>query len=241
MADFRRLTGAALLAGLAAGLWLCAARQVWVVPLILQAEAFELAPSEHAAHHGHGTPPDGRQARMLEAQAQEWEPADGWERAGWTWAANLLTSFGFALLLVGGYGLRGGEVGWRRGLLWGLAGFMVFSAAPALGLPPALPGVPEAPLLPRQLWWMGTVLATGGGLVLLAFARGNRWRWLAIPLLLLPHVVGAPRVAGTLPHGLAVLTRQFLIATLLVNLSSWLVLGAVSGWLWSRFSWLRSA
>ena len=44
--------------------------------------------------------------------------------------------------------------------MWGLAGFAVFTIAPGLGLPPELPGVPAAPLLSRQIWWVTAVLAT---------------------------------------------------------------------------------
>src|SRR3974390_3265881 len=47
-----------------------------------------------------------------------------------------------------------GHLSWHEGLMWGLAGFAVFTLAPGLGLPPELPGVPAAPLLSRQLWWV---------------------------------------------------------------------------------------
>jgi cobalt transporter subunit CbtA len=233
MQHFRRLIGAALLAGLIAGLWLSAARQIWVVPLILQAEALEGPPPAHGDHPGHGTPADGPHAQPADG-VREWQPAGGFERNAWTWAANAITSIGFALLLAAGYGLSGRPVTGLRGLLWGLAGFAVFSLAPAWGLPPALPGAPEMPLAARQLWWLETVTATAGGLCLLAFAGRRWWRWLGLPLLALPHVVGAPHALAVLPAPLADLTRQFVAATLLVNLSSWLVLGAVSGWVWSK-------
>ena len=71
---------------------------------------------------------------------------------------------------------------WRDGLLWGLAGFVVFTAAPGLGLPPELPGMPVAPLTARQTLWIATAAATAGGLCLLAF-RHTAWAgFLASPL-----------------------------------------------------------
>lgn len=218
MPDFRRLVGTALIAGVAAGLWLSAARQLWVVPLVLRAETFESATPGHVdapAHH-------------------EWQPAEGLERNGWTWVANTLASFGFALLLVAGFGLRGRSVGWARGLLWGLAGFAVFSLAPAWGLPPALPGTPEAPLAARQAWWLACVAGTAAGLGVLAFVPAWRWRWLGLPLLLLPHVFGAPHVAEPVPPGVAALAHRFIAITLAVNLGGWLVMGGVGGWAWQR-------
>ncbi|HEX7927406.1 MAG TPA: CbtA family protein, partial [bacterium] len=121
-----------------------------------------------------------------------------------------------------------------RGALWGLAGFAAFSLVPAVGVPPALPGGPESPLAPRQLWWIVAVLCTAGGLALLAFASGRWWRWAGLPLLALPFLFPAPHAQEALGTELVSLTQRFIATTLAVNLASWLVLGAVSGWLWAR-------
>ena len=60
-------------------------------------------------------------------------------------------------------------------MFWGLAGFAVFMLAPVLGLPPELPGMPAAPLLPRQVVVAATVVATAGGLALLVFRASPLW------------------------------------------------------------------
>ena len=73
--------------------------------------------------------------------------------------ANLVTAIGFGLLLVAASEFAGGIAGWRQGLLWGLAGFAAFTLAPGLGLPPELPAMPAAELVPRQAWWIATVAA----------------------------------------------------------------------------------
>jgi len=52
----------------------------------------------------------------------------------------------------------------NSGLLWGAAGFLIFSGSPALGLPPELPGMTAAALDARQTWWIGTVIATAIGI-----------------------------------------------------------------------------
>jgi cobalt transporter subunit CbtA len=223
MSHFGHIVATGLLAGLVAGLWLSAARQLWVVPLILQAEALE-----------HAAPPHGHPPGIPEHATGT--AAVPLVRHAWTWAANVLTYSGFALMVVAGMALTGRGTGTLHGLGWGLAGFAVFSLAPGIALPPALPGVPEAPLPARQGWWLSVVLATGCGLALLLLARGRGWRWLGLPLLALPHILTAPRAGDALTGPLAGLTRGFAAVTLVINLSAWLVLGAASGWLWSRLA-----
>ena len=72
--------------------------------------------------------------------------------------------------------------------------------ATSAGLPPDLPGMPTTDLLPRQIWWVGTVAATGAGIYLLAMRRETWAQALAIVLIGLPHVIGAPQ---PLENGLA--------------------------------------
>src|ERR1700730_325426 len=145
MAIFRRLVFAALCAGLLSGVFATVAHQIVTVPLILQAETYE-KPSERGSPAAH-------------EHTSAWEPENGAERTAYTLLADILTGIGFALLVGAGLTLRGGEVGWRQGLLWGLAGFATFTIAPSLGLPPQLPGSEAAPLLDRQVWWLGVGFA----------------------------------------------------------------------------------
>src|SRR5436309_12969884 len=178
MAVFRRLVFAALCAGLLSGVFAAVAHQIATVPLILEAETYEKSASRtSAAAHEHSS---------------AWEPQNGVERTAYTLLADILTGVGFALLLGAGLTLRGGEIGWRQGLLWGLAGFATFTAAPNLGLPPQLPGSEAAPLVDRQLWWLGTAVATGCALALIAFTTRARWAIIATVLLVLPYFYGAP-------------------------------------------------
>src|SRR6185312_2859502 len=98
---------------------------------------------------------------------------------------------GFALLLTAGMALRGDEITWRDGLFWGLAGFIAFTVAPGLGLPPEIPGSEAAPLLARQLWWVATAGMAASALALLAFTRRKLTAIVAVALLALPHLYGA--------------------------------------------------
>jgi hypothetical protein len=119
----------ALLAGVLAGALVSAAQMVRVVPLILEAEIYEVVDhSEHAADEA------------------TWSPEDGVERTVYTIMANLLVGVGFGLLLVGAFVLAetaGRPIDTLRGLLWGLAGFLVFALNPSVALPPELPGTPR--------------------------------------------------------------------------------------------------
>src|SRR6201998_890111 len=151
MTVFRRLVFAALCAGSLSGVFATLAHQIGTVPLILQAETYE-KPSERASAAAH-------------EHTRAWEPENGAERTAYTLLADILTGVGFALLLGAGLTLRGGEVGWRQGLLWGLAGFGAFVIAPRLRLPPQLPGTEAAPLFDRQLWWLRTGVGTRCALV----------------------------------------------------------------------------
>jgi cobalt transporter subunit CbtA len=220
MAGFRRLVFAALCAGLLSGLFATVAHQIGTVPLILQAETYE-KPSEHASAAAHEHP-------------GAWQPENGAERTAYTLLADILTGVGFALLLGAGLTLRGGEAGWRQGLLWGLAGFATFTIAPSLGLPPQLPGSEAAPLFDRQLWWLGTTIATGGALALIAFTTRARWAITATILIVLPHLYGAPEPAdhnGAVPAALA---HHFVVAATVANFVFWLILGAATGYFHDR-------
>lgn len=211
-----RLLGVSLVAGALAGLLLGILHVSFTSPLVLQAEAFETKEPVQP-----GTP-------------QPWEPKQGFERSAYTVLMDVFAGIGFALLLNAAMHLHGGA-DWKCGLLWGLVGFAAISFAPALGLPPELPGVAGANLLARQAWWVATVIATAVGLAFVVFA-GRPWmKLLGVVTIALPHVLGAPKthVLGTSP--VEHLARPFIFASLAAALVFWLLLGALSGWLQRRF------
>ena len=199
------------------------------VPLILQAEVYENAGA--AAEHDHAAAPADQAAGTEAAapahehDAQAWEPSEGFERYAFTLLANLVSGVGFALILVAVSEFAGGIGNWRQGLFWGLAGFAVFTLAPGLGLPPELPAMPAADLLPRQVWWTATVLATAAGLALIAFRRSPLLAIAGVALIMAPHIVGAPQPVSfetAIPEGLH---HQFVVAVTMTNLVFWVVLG----------------
>lgn len=249
---FRRTVLSALLVGALAGL-LLSAIQFWrVIPIIHNAERFERVlplsttePAREAAQaldHGSHSVSMAPAGVGYEHLANEWGPAEGVERTSYTLLANVLAATGFALLmlvamLVSLKRNTTAKFDWRYGLLWGAAGYVTFFVAPALGLPPEIPGAVAMPLEARQLWWLLSVACTAAGLAGAVFGKAP-WRWAALGLLMVPHLVGAPHYA-TNPFAdhppaaaaeLAELARQFVWATAFANALYWLALGSMSVW-----------
>lgn len=233
MTIFRNVVFVAALAGLLAGLVMTAMQTAFTVPLILEAEAYEGAGEEEtaAAEEGHDHGAAGHSHGD-----EAWMPADGLERTFYTALAAIVTGIGFALLLVVASEFAGGIAGWRQGLFWGFAGFSVFTLAPGLGLPPELPGMPAADLFARQAWWIGVVIATAGGLALIALTRSAVLAVLGAALIVLPHVIGAPQPESHDTLVPADLHHSFVVAVTVTNLVFWLALGAAVGVLRPRFA-----
>ncbi|MEY8204134.1 MAG: CbtA family protein [Bermanella sp.] len=235
---FRNLVFAALAVGILSGLVLALVQQVAVTPTILAAEAFEISEAAPEAHgHGHA-------AHSHDAEA--WAPEDGAERIFYTTVANILSAIGFALLILSAMAYSG-KGNLKNGVLWGLAGYISFFVAPAMGLHPEIPGMEAANLQGRQGWWLITVLSTAAGLALIAFGQASL-KVGGIVLLMIPHVLGAP-----LPetHGFAhpdaqavaaleKLAHSFLQSTAIANGVFWLVLGVSSGYLVNKFGIIKA-
>ncbi|HET6159030.1 MAG TPA: CbtA family protein [Dongiaceae bacterium] len=223
----------ALLAGLGAGLVNWGAHMVGTTPLILQAEVYEKAGEAEVAA------PAATEAEATDEHhhdAEAWEPADGWERNLFTLGADIVTGVGFAFLLTAAIVVLGKGADWRRGILWGLAGFACFTLAPSLGLPPELPGTEAAPLVARQLWWIGTVIATAGGLFAAARLRNVYGYAIAVVLIAAPHIIGAPQpefAGGLAPEGLE---HKFVLIAIATSLVFWLVLGVLTGAFFKRYA-----
>ncbi len=235
-----RMLKTGLVAGFLTAIVYTLVQAVTVTPLILEAETYENAAPAGQQHstlggatlvHGHAHEHEAGDA------AAPWTPADGVERTFYTFLANLVMGVGFALALVAAMALRGAPVDARSGLLWGAAGFAVFTVAPALGLPPEVPGAAAADLTARQLWWAATALATVAGLALTIFARHRALRGLGIIVLLLPHLIGAPQPAAG-EHGAvpAELASHFVVWSLATAALFWAVLGTACGEFYRRFA-----
>ncbi len=221
-------------AGLLACLFVGTLQFVTTEPLILKAEVFEQAGGPAA---GHAHPGDLAVAEAGHNHDEgAWEPADGLERALYTFLADLLVGVAVSLMLLGAMVLKGDPIDARRGLLWGAAGFVAASLLPSLGLPPELPGTPAADLLSRQTWWLATAIASAAGIFALFGTRNWGWRAAGLALIVLPHVIGAPEAASheaAYPAGMA---GEFVIASIVVSAVLWSLAGLSSGWIYQRLS-----
>ena len=245
----RRILFTAIISGLLGGVVVSIVQHFTTTPIILQSETFEggsepgdkhslikkgvtlIPPARaHGPHNGGEKP-----------EAKSWAPDDGLQRTMYTCLANLLTGVGFALILTACFALSGGSINGRRGLLWGLAGFFIISLAPALGLPPEVPGAMAAALGDRQFWWFLCVGLTAAGLWVMVFRIGVPWAVTGIVFLALPHLIGAPvpdRIGGPVPPELA---AHFVSASLATAAVFWCATGWLAGKFWNHFAAEKTA
>jgi cobalt transporter subunit CbtA len=219
---FRDMLLTVAITGIVAALTFSAVQLLFISPLILQAEVYEDA-AEASPSHEAVEAPSGHHH-----DESDWKPENGWERRLFTLGANLLMGLGYAFVFVAVYTLWRYPKSAGMGLLWGLAGFIVFFAAPGLGLSPELPGTAAAELSARQMWWAGTAAATAFGLALIFGA--SRW-WLRVvgaALVIAPHLVAAPHLAVERSLAPEELQSHFRWVTTACNALFWLVLGLVS-------------
>lgn len=224
-----RMVQTGLYAGFLTAIIYSVVQAVTVTPLILEAEVYERA----GPAHSHGAP-----VATVEPAAEPappWQQSDGIGRYGRTFLANIVISVGFAFVMVAAFAIRGNPVDMRVGLWWGAAGYVVFTLAPSLGLPPEVPGAAAADLQARQIWWFGAMAATAIGLGLLVFATPLWQRLAGIPIILLPHLIGAPHPAGLEPGPVPPeLASLYVVWALVAALFFWLLLGASAGEIYRR-------
>lgn len=235
---FRSLVLTALCVALAAGLVLSAIQTLGVSPIIHAAEAFEIAEPQVVAAHN-----DGHSHTHDE---QAWGPEDGIERLAYTVLSNILSAFGFALVLMAcmftARDKAALKISWVTGITWGLAGYLTFFVVPAIGLSPEIPSMEAAVLEGRQSWWLLAVVSTGLAISSLVFLPGLA-KLAALAFILAPWIVGAPQpeIHGFIhPDVQAVATlealqSQFIYATALANGLFWATLGGLSGYAAKRF------
>ena len=226
---------AVILAGIAAGLFMGGMQHVRLTPLILEAEAFERATD---ANSHTSVPEAATEAETAGSSAghdhahehgEGWAPENGWQRSLATTLTAAMTGAAFAAILAGISFLSGIPITRSNGVVWGLCGFLAVTLAPAVGLPPELPGMPEADLLPRQIWWVSTIALTAAAIYLFATRREPWALAVAALLAVIPHVIGAPAAAhqpATVPPGLV---AAFVANSIAANAIFWICIGLLLG------------
>jgi cobalt transporter subunit CbtA len=216
-----RVLLAVILSGIAAGLVMGLIQHARLTPMILQGETYEhLAHGHSAEPHQHGN--------------EVWSPADGLERTLFTTLSSVLAATGFAFLLTGLSIVGNRPITLANGGLWGLCGFLAVAFAPAIGLPPQLPGMAESALQQRQVWWVGTILATALGLWILCSGKTLTTAMPALLLIFVPHMLWLPKISTETSAVPASLAAQFVTASLGANFVMWCVLGFTLGYFLER-------
>jgi cobalt transporter subunit CbtA len=249
----QRMLASAMFAGVVAGLLAALLHFTFVQSYILLGEDYESgalthfagasdAGHDHAAmatNDGTGTATEvhdhGAEASGHEHDHGASGERSGLARDGLTVLFMALVYVGYGLMLVAGFALAdrfGRRVTARDGLLWGIAGFAAFQLMPAMGLSPELPGTMAADLSARQAWWLGTAVCTAAALALIGYGRGWMAYVLAIVLLALPHLIGAPQVEGFSGVAPPEVAAAFAARALGVGLVAWAVLGWLTARLW---------
>lgn len=236
-----RLVSAALVAGFLAAVVATGLQIALTSPLILRAETYETRAAL-------ATPALSRlilPARILRVHGGEhhadpgaepdWQPAPGVERLAYTGLATLVGGVGYALLLGAVLTALRRVPTPESGLAVGIAGFLSVSLAPAVGLPPELPGMDAAVLELRQAWWIMTVTATGLGLYLIAVRRVPLTIIGGLILIVAPHLAGAPHGDDTASKLPAAYAAQFAARSLAIGFVFWAVIGLAYGWAWGLF------
>ncbi len=233
---FRNIVFSALVVGIIAGSLYGLFQQIKINPIIYAAELYEVAEA-----------PAVTQNQEL-AEDEAWTPADGVARILSTLAANILAAIGFALLLISAMSLHNlksskPKVNWKAGIIWGLGLMTTMFIAPSLlGLLPEIPGTLAQVLETRQIWWVFAALITATGLSVIYYAR-RFVKLFGVALVALPHVIGAPTpalhsYANNAPVAVAALnelSQQFVLMSSIGVLIFCVVLGALSGFVSTRF------
>ena len=220
---FARIATTALFAGFITGI-IAAVLQFWQVqPMLLHAELYEGGDLIHF-----GADP---------VSAHQDLPGFEAVRDGLSILFTTLIYTGYAFILTAVVALfadRGHSFTLGQGVLFGLAGFTAIQLAPAMGLPPEVPGAGAAALEARQFWWVITAIATAVGLGLIGFSKNIVYLVAGAVLVALPHVIGAPEpdvFAGPTPPELA---AHFASRALGVGMAAWAILGALTVFFWNR-------
>jgi cobalt transporter subunit CbtA len=227
---------AALLTGLLSGIAITIVQETTTTPLILNAENYEKVETTDTQFRLVAYLLSHSQEKLVTEETEVWGPENGIERFAYTTLANIVLGVGFALLLVASYAMHGGQINGRIGIIWGMAGFAVFTLSPSLGLPPEVPGSAVAELVARQGWWLAAAASTALGLWLVIFREGLLFTFSGLIIIALPHAIGAPHpdeFGSLVPAALA---SQFVASSIVISAIFWVMLGWLSGTFYHRYS-----
>lgn len=215
---FSRIIVSGLFSGALGGIIAGFLQWYFVQPVLLHSELYEAGILTHFVGTSNSAHPDLEYIQPI--------------RDGLSLIFSMLIYTGYALILIAAMLLREQKsetnITFHQGIIWGVSGFFVVHLAPAISLPPEVPGVATAELQLRQIWWFATTLLTAGGLWIIAFTKKGSRFIIGAALILAPHIIGAPEpdiFTGPAPTEIGAL---FASRALGIGLISWAMLGGLS-------------
>ena len=221
---FKNIFVSAVFCGTVVGALATVMQMLLITPLLLEAELFETGQSIHFITDGSPESPV--------------KHVDIWQdpyRHLMTLCFNLVTFTGFGFLLLAAiafFDKRGFTINKAEGIVAGVCGFFIFQLAPAVGLPPELPGTISVTVGLKQTWWIATIFCTTIGILLLFLSKHKILTGFGIIFIIIPHLIGHPKLEtyfGVAPPELA---AEFASRALAVSLVSWIILGIISSQFW---------
>ena len=220
---FLRILTIALFAGFIAGVISAVMQMIFLQPILLHAELYEAG---NLIHFGNSM-----------VSGSHLIPTFDFQRNALNVLFSALIYTGYALILTSLFSYASSlnlKIDNVRAILFGICGFVTVQLSPAFGLPPELPGVAAAELIPRQIWWFFCVISTGLGFWIIAFGGNLIFIMVGVILILLPHIIGAPQplmFIGPTPPELA---SHFASRALTIGLVTWSCLGISIGYFWRK-------
>ncbi|MEK9598507.1 MAG: CbtA family protein [Alphaproteobacteria bacterium] len=215
---FSRIIVSGLFAGALGGIIAGFLQWYFVQPVLLHSELYETGILTHFDGSSNSAHPDLEYIQPI--------------RDGLSLIFSMLIYTGYAFILIAAMLLRERKsetnITFHQGIIWGVSGFFVVHLAPAISLPPEVPGVAAAELQLRQIWWFATTLLTAGGLWIIAFTKKGSRFIIGAALILAPHIIGAPEpdiFTGPAPTEIGALFASRALGT---GLISWAMLGGLS-------------
>jgi len=220
---FLKILTTALFAGFIAGIISAAMQIIFLQPILLHAELYEVGT---LTHFGVNTEP-----------VSYFAPSFDFQRNALSLLFSALLYTGYALILTVVFAFVTSSnftIDKVKATLFGIFGFVTVQLSPAFGLPPELPGVAAADLIPRQIWWFGCAIFTGIGIWTIAFGARLIFVLLGSLLILAPHILGAPQPSNFVGPTPPELASHFASRALAIGFVTWSCLGYLVGYFWSK-------
>ncbi len=215
---FSKILVSGLFAGALGGLMAGLLQWFFVQPILLHSELYETGVLKHFGALANSAQPDLDKLQPI--------------RDILSILFSMIIYIGYAILLISAMTIHqqntGNPISFHQGIIWGIAGYITVHLAPAISLPPEVPGVAAAELQSRQIWWFVTVLFTAIGIWLIAFNTKLLLFLVGGILILAPHIFGAPEPTSYLGPAPTEIGALFASRALGIGLISWAILGGLS-------------